>query len=140
MSAALLVVVALIAMMIVVEVEAVGMAVAVAAMTTHIADLATMIVSVDPTDVVMIMVLGVLIATPLVVAMTDTAAAATTTAAVTTITRVTVDATVAMETARQGMGEIPTLEVETKTTAMTIGPPAGRFCPLICSGAERSAK
>ena len=116
-------------------------AVVVADMMTATVDLpATTIVSDAHMGVVMITDLVVSTAMPQAAAMIATAAVATNTEAEETPTAVIVDVLVVMAMPLQGTHVNPMAEVETKTTALTIGTPVVNCGPLIYSGAERSVK
>lgn len=107
--------------------------------TATVAHPATMTVSVVRMDVVTIMDPAGSIAMLQEAVTTATAAAATTIAAEMSPTVVIVDALVATAILQESPA-IHTVEVETMTTALTIGTPVVDCGPLIYSGAERSAK
>ena len=127
-------VVAALTAMTIVAVE-VGLAATVAATTTAIAViLATMIVSVAPTDVVTIMVLAGLTVMPPGAATIATAAVGMIIAEALSLTVEMVDDL--LLTGTPLLGKLGTrMEVETKTTVLTIGPPVDRLRsanPLRC--------
>lgn len=100
----------------------------------------TMTVSVVHMDVVMIMDLVASTAMPQEAVTIATAAAVVTTTAVEmSPTAAMVDALGVMAKLQESLVSL-TVEVETKTTALTIGTPVVDCGPLIYPGAERSAK
>ena len=131
-----------IASMTVVEaVDTVVMAAAAAGtMTTIAAPLAMMTVSGVHTDVVTTIHLVVSTGTPQAAEMIATAAVAMNTAAEAIHTAETVGVREVMGTPAHEIHASLMVEVETKTTALTIGTPVVRCCALIYSGAERSTK
>lgn len=120
------------------EADIVDMAV-VATRTATAAPPAMMIVSVAHMGVAMTMDLVASTAMPRVVATTAIAAAAMTIVAGTTLTAVIVGARGAIAMLQETPANLM-VEVETKTTALTIGTPVVDCGPLIYPGAERSAK